>query len=312
MKSSESDFRWPCLDKPVRITEQVWPEGTSPMVSVYCITYNHLNYIRDAIDSFLNQETTFPVEIFIHDDASNDGTAHIIQDYLDKYPKLFWTVLQTENQYSKERFKFFFDYFSKQRGKFIALCEGDDYWICSSKLENQFKIMESHPEASFCFHNTLIVDECGVEKGEWRAKERVLVHSIEELFSSNFIHTSSIFFRRSSFYGLPPILKSSPFGDWPLCILLAENGPYLYLDEIMSHYRLHSASNWSTKKQVARLEYTCNFFQLLLIYFKNKKSFRQILRMEYKKQCMACSRLYKSEKKFLYQFYFYLKSRFIF
>ena len=120
----------PRLPRPLRITEQVWPVGALPVVTIRCITYNHVNFIRDAIDGFLMQETTFPVEIIIHDDASTDGTAEIVKDYADKHPQLFRTILQKENQYSKGNSKPFKDTYSMARGEFIAFCEGDDYWTC--------------------------------------------------------------------------------------------------------------------------------------------------------------------------------------
>jgi hypothetical protein len=84
-QSSAEPLKFKILQKPVRIIEQVWAEGTVPLVSIWCITYNHANFIRDAIQGFLMQKTTFPVEIFIHDDASTDGTAEIIQEYSNKY-----------------------------------------------------------------------------------------------------------------------------------------------------------------------------------------------------------------------------------
>ena len=90
----------PRLEKPVRITQQVWPEGTVPVVSICCITYQHVNFIRDAVEGFLMQETTFPVEIIIRDDASLDGTTQIVSSYQVKYPRLIRTILHTENQYS--------------------------------------------------------------------------------------------------------------------------------------------------------------------------------------------------------------------
>ena len=110
MKSEETQINGPRLEKPVRISEQVWPDGTVPVVSIFCITYNHVNFIRDAIEGFLIQQTSFPVEIFIHDDASTDGTAEIVKKYAEKYPTLFWTVLQKENQWSKGNKRFLFKY----------------------------------------------------------------------------------------------------------------------------------------------------------------------------------------------------------
>jgi len=102
--------------------------NTDPLVSICCLTYNHAPYIRDAIEGFLMQKTNFPVEILIHDDASTDGTADIIREYETRYPDIIKPIYQTENQYSKG-VKISWEYqFSRARGKYIALCEGDDYW----------------------------------------------------------------------------------------------------------------------------------------------------------------------------------------
>jgi glycosyltransferase involved in cell wall biosynthesis len=152
MKSEEIQIKRPRLEKPVRITEQVWPEGTVPVVSICCITYQHVNFIRDAIEGFLMQETTFPVEILIHDDASTDGTAEIVVEYQEKYPQLFRTVLQKENQWSKRNRQPFVEFKAMARGEFIALCEGDDYWTCKEKLQMQVFYLEINEKYSACFH----------------------------------------------------------------------------------------------------------------------------------------------------------------
>src|SRR5690625_6700196 len=91
------------LEKPIRLDKQIWDKGVVPLVSISCITYNHENFISDAIEGFLMQETTFPVEINIHEDASTDNTAKIIREYEKKYPNVLFNVIyQTENQYSKK------------------------------------------------------------------------------------------------------------------------------------------------------------------------------------------------------------------
>lgn len=281
------------LSAPVRITGQVWPEGMVPVVSICCITYQHVNFIREAVEGFLMQETTFPVEIIIRDDASTDGTAEIVREYQEKYPQLIRTILHTENQSSKGK-RAFPEIFAMARGEFIALCEGDDYWISPSKIQMQVGQMKKKPYASFCFHNTLTVDELRIAKGEICPKDKSLLHSLDELFSVNFIHTSSILFRRSKFSGFPECLKNSPMGDWPLCILLAEKGPFLYLDEIMSHYRLHGGGNWSAKTQADRSEKTCLFFDLLLDYFKNDQKYLSKVIRGYKMHCITAARSFKN------------------
>lgn len=131
------------LPKPIPITEQRWPKGTRPLVTVRCITFNHEAFIRQAIDGFLMQETTFPVQILVHDDASTDGTAAIVREYAEKYPDLIVAVLQPENLFSKGVRP---DLGPLQFGRYLAFCEGDDYWITSDKLQRQVAILEENPK----------------------------------------------------------------------------------------------------------------------------------------------------------------------
>jgi len=131
------------LDKPVRIDEQTWKKDVEPLVSISCITYNHEKFISDAIEGFLMQETTFPVEINIHEDASTDNTADIIREYEKKYPNVLFNVIyQTENQYSKKDGSIRRIQHGRARGKYYATCEGDDYWIDPQKLQKQVEFLE--------------------------------------------------------------------------------------------------------------------------------------------------------------------------
>ena len=129
----------------------------SIIVSVSCITYNHAPYIRACLDGFLMQKTSFVFEILIHDDCSTDGTREIIEEYSKKYPDIIFPIFQTENQYSKgvrgmmARFNF-----PRSRGKYIALCEGDDYWSDPYKLQRQVDFLEANTDFSICFHNMKI------------------------------------------------------------------------------------------------------------------------------------------------------------
>ena len=127
---------------------------TTPLVSICCITYNHAPYIRKCLEGFLIQETTFPIEILIHDDASTDGTDSIIREYAEKYPELVFPLYETENQYSSEKCSLIdikYNY-SRARGKYIAYCEGDDYWTDPHKLQKQVDFLETHPDYSVCWH----------------------------------------------------------------------------------------------------------------------------------------------------------------
>ena len=147
----------PRLAQPVRITDQTWPEGTIPAVSIYSLAYNHENSVRECLEGFLMQETTFPVEILIHDDASTDNTTNIIREYQAKYPRLIKPIYQTENQYSKGKGPPSILRYPGTRGKYLAICEGDDYWTSPRKLQQQVDFLDGNNEYTFCWtrFNTL-------------------------------------------------------------------------------------------------------------------------------------------------------------
>jgi glycosyltransferase involved in cell wall biosynthesis len=227
------------LPHPVRITEQVWPEGTVPVVTIKCITYQHVNFIRDAIEGFLMQETTFPVEILVHDDASTDGTADIVREYQGKYPQLFRTVLQTENQYSQgKKAGMFLN--AMVRGEFIALCEGDDYWIAKSKLQRQIDVLESRPDVALVFHNAWVRHEES-RKDFFLARElKGSTFGVQDLISRDwFVPTASIV-HRSSLKLNTDLLSISFAGDVVILLSASLQGSLHYIDEVGSVYRKHS------------------------------------------------------------------------
>ena len=121
-------------------------EEICPLVSVVCTTYNHEKYIRQCLDGFVMQKTTFPIEIIVHDDASTDDTVRIVREYEEKHPNLFNNIYRTENWYSQGKNIWGYLFAQKARGKYIALCEGDDYWIDPYKLQKQVDFLEGHPE----------------------------------------------------------------------------------------------------------------------------------------------------------------------
>lgn len=229
----------PRLPKPLRITEQVWPEGTVPLVSIKCITYQHAKFIRDAIEGFLMQETTFPVEILIHDDASTDGTVDIVMEYAAKYPRLFRTVLQQENQWSKgKRPALFLN--PLVRGDFVALCEGDDYWIAKSKLQRQIDVLESRPDVALVFHNAWVRHEES-RKDFFLARElKGSTFGVQDLISRDwFVPTASIV-HRSSLKLNTDLLRVSFAGDVVMLFSAGLQGSLHYIDEVGSVYRKHS------------------------------------------------------------------------
>ncbi len=138
------------LDNPISVAEQKWGKDTLPLVSICCLTYNHENYIHKAIEGFMMQKTSFPVEILIHDDASSDGTADVVRKYVQNAPEIIFPVYQNENQFSQGNNPFVKFLLPRARGSYIAWCEGDDYWIDSLKLQKQIDIFVKYPDTILC------------------------------------------------------------------------------------------------------------------------------------------------------------------
>jgi len=223
---------------------------TEPLVSICCLTYNHEPYIKDALDGFLKQEVTFPYEVLIYDDASTDGTAGIIRGYWQKYPHIIKPVLQAENQYSKGitnpsgAFNF-----PRARGKYIAMCEGDDYWIDRHKLKAQVDYLEGHPDCSLCFHSARIVTVDGSRSDRRMRpyKEERAVAPEEMVDKSCGYPTASMVFRTEMVRELPAYYVKCPVGDTPLQLMAAALGYGYYMDRDMSAYRVGGASSWTAE-----------------------------------------------------------------
>jgi glycosyltransferase involved in cell wall biosynthesis len=249
MKSEEAQIKGPRLEKPVRITEQVWPEGAVPLVSVCCITYNHVNFIRDAIEGFLMQETTFPVEVIIRDDASSDGTAEIVRAYQSKFPQLIRTILHSENQYSQGK-NAFSEIYAIARGEFIALCEGDDYWTAKEKLQKQFEDLQADETLSACCANGTKIfhlSQSSVPSEKIFPKTKSFYIKTDDLLIKNYVVTASLFFRLHHLDAMPHKFKCFAMGDWPLAIWLSLKGNILFDESTLVVYRIHSSSTWSSK-----------------------------------------------------------------
>jgi glycosyltransferase involved in cell wall biosynthesis len=254
MTESTTEYQYTPLSQPARITEHQWPEGTLPLVTITCITYQHVNFIREAIEGFLMQETTFPVEIVIHDDASTDGTADIVREYETKYPRLFKVIYQTENQYSKGN-KCWQFIRPLQRGKYIAVCEGDDYWTDPRKLEIQVGYLEEHPECVISSHNSFVADSHGKFmfdsdipnrfKRDYTAKE--LLHG------RSWISTRTWVYRNILPNEVIPEQLHVLNGDTFLVSRLGKFGGCKYHPEIKpACYRYHKGGIWSLKRPLEK------------------------------------------------------------
>jgi tetratricopeptide (TPR) repeat protein len=214
-----------------------------PKVSVVTTTHNQEDFAREAFDSFIEQQIDFPMEIIVADDASTDSTREIIQEYVDRYPHLFRPILRPKNLGLNRNLV---DALSKARGTYIALCEGDDYWIHPLKLSRQVAYLDQHPETAVCFHPVRTIWEDGrVEEEDfppvvWRDD-----FSLDTLIRRNFIQTNSVVYRRLPHYrGIAADVMPL---DHYLMVRHAFSGKIAMLPETMSVYRRHSQGMWNNR-----------------------------------------------------------------
>lgn len=215
------------------------------LVSISCLTYNHAPFIRDCLEGFLIQKTTFKYEVLIHDDASNDGTKEIIEEYQLKYPDIIFPIYQKENQFSKGYRGFNQKYnYPRSRGKYIALCEGDDYWTDPLKLQKQVDFLESNPEYGLIHTNFSTSDGKRVSIDNYPKSDLYLSGFLSGNFS---IGTLTVLYRRDLYDSLPKFYQEKKFkmGDLPLWIEFASISKIKYIPDITAMYRVleNSASH---------------------------------------------------------------------
>ena len=287
-----------------------------PVVSVICLAYNHSRYIRKCLDGFVMQQTDFRYEVIIHDDASDDGTDLIIKEYADRYPDIFVPVYQTVNQYSQgvPIGKVFL--YPRAKGKYIAECEGDDYWTDPLKLQIQVDFLEQHPDYAFICHRFVMYDQ---EKGLYR-KEYAYA---EYQNSSNLIITPRLFFkvwitqpltaliRKSSYLKVEEMKKNNEFHYWRdvhLFYYLLKDGKGLSLNRVMGVYRWHNEGIASKLEYNRKMKlrhdiykelYICNLQDKLL----RKAFLKSVLRLMLVLPLEERKKIYREENKILNHFY---------
>lgn len=230
--------------------------GEPIIVSICMITYNHKNYIEEAINGVLMQECDFYIELIISNDNSPDATHEIIQNIIDKHPKGFLIKYFKQEKNLGANANSIFA-LNQCKGKYIALCEGDDYWIDKLKLQKQIDFLEVNKEYVLCFHEVNILMPNGKIVEDFITKVPENHETIETLSKlGNYIHTPSVVFK-NILKEFPFEFKVTPIGDYFLYIMLAEHGKLKYLKETMAVYR-YGVGFFSTistqKKALANLK----------------------------------------------------------
>jgi glycosyltransferase involved in cell wall biosynthesis len=244
-----------------------------PLVSILILAYNHGPFIAECLDSLLCQETDFPYEICIGEDESSDETRAICQRYAAEHPDKIRLFLRSRNDVvyinGKPTGNFnFIETVKACRGRYVAFCEGDDFWIDSAKLALQVRALEDRPDCSICFCNVRIVFDDGTASYEgygvpdrsapFAVMEKPSAESdIKRLAKGNFIHTPGVMFRNWLLMdSLPEFMRSVDFGDWPFHMCSARYGKILYLDQVLAAYRVHGAGVWSCRSNINRIAST--------------------------------------------------------
>lgn len=218
-------------------------------VSIICNAYNQASYIKDALEGFIMQKTNFAYEVLIHDDASTDNTADIIREYANKYPELIKPIYQTENQYSKEINITQTYHLPRVSGKYIALCEGDDYWTDPLKLQKQYDEMEKNSQIDICAHAVTRICASNGEKLDAIApSDKKTVFNLDEVIGGGggFVATNSLFYRRELLDNLPKFREKCGL-DYALQIHGAMRGGMLYLPDNMAVYRASVPGSWTAR-----------------------------------------------------------------
>lgn len=229
-----------------REIKQGW-EGREILVSVILLTYNQEYYVDNAIAGILRQQTQFPFEIVIHDDASTDGTRAKLAAYKEKYPSLIKLIQQTENQYSKSPNSVLKLSFSVAEGKYLAYCEGDDYWVDSEKLQLQYDTLDSTPGCQICFHSAYHLVAGQELKVVYHLPESAHLTCSEMILADSLLCPSaSLFFSKLVLSKLDAI-SEFVVGDFFLRVLLSVSNGSMYLHKPMSVYRVQSAGSWTEK-----------------------------------------------------------------
>ena len=228
----------------------------NPIVTVWCLTYNQKEFIKDALDGFVMQKTSFPFEVIVHDDASTDGTTDIVNEYAKKYPEIIKPMIETENQWQKGGLKHIIGIMNEKhrRGKYIAFCEGDDYWTDPLKLQRQVDFLESHSDYSMCFHsakkkyetNTVAWIDCeNIQDKDYDATD---------IFVNWTVPTASVLCRKEAMDFYANLKHPERIQNYDIFIILscAMVGKLRGMHEQMSVYRIQGEGLTYNKKALIR------------------------------------------------------------
>jgi glycosyltransferase involved in cell wall biosynthesis len=229
-------------------------------VSVAMITYNHERFLAQALESVLAQQVNFDYEIVAGEDCSTDRTREILMDFHRRYPDRIVPQLREKNVGAMRNFE---ATLAACRGEYVALLDGDDYWLAVDKLQKQVDLLDAHPDYALCCHRAQILDETGTWQIPVLPSMEAGLYGIEDLLRQNFTMTGTVVYRRDLPGPLPEWFHTMALGDWPLFALVARHGKVALMDEAMSMYRVHSGGIWNSQPALHQQRETIRMLKAL-------------------------------------------------
>lgn len=254
---------------------------SAPLVAIECLAYNHGPYIRQCLDGFVMQKTDFPFIAIVHDDASTDDTAKIIREYAQNYPDIIKPILETENQYSKKdgALRKAIDRAMPKDAKYIAMCEGDDYWTDPYKLQKQVHILEQQKEYDLVYSHYKILYDKNNRLVCASMRNRPKGDVFKSLLLDNFITTNTVLIRYEAYVkaiaNISSYSRSWLMGDYPLWLEVAKMGKFWYLPDVTTVYRVRneSASHSDDFRKILKFNESAKEVQLFYATKSGLKSF---------------------------------------
>lgn len=262
----------------------------TPKVSVLMITYNQEQYIGQAIESVLAQQVNFAYELIIGEDCSTDNTRTICQAYQQKFPKIIHLLTPKKNLGMMQNF---FSTFAECKGEYLAILEGDDFWTDPLKLQKQVDFLDTHQNYAIVFTRTDAFFQDEDRPGYEIPSEDAKPYALEDLLRNNFIANCSVMYRQGLVANFPDWFFHLDMVDWPMHVLYASHGKIGFLDEKMAKYRIHSKSNYSSRKLLQNYMSIQKFYQIINAYLNFSYS-KSIYRFQ-GNTCRAIARLSKND-----------------
>lgn len=290
------------LESPINDTARKYIEKIAeickekkPLVVIRCITYNQELYIREALEGFVMQKTDFPFVAIVHEDASTDGTAEVLRDYAEKYPDIILPIFEKDNQYSKRDGslrKIMDKACEVSRAKYIALCEGDDYWIDPFKLQKQIDFLKGNPAFGMCYTKVKGFDQ---EKNTFTGITGGLNETFEQFLMANNVPTLTVVYHYDIYTkylkDIQPQSKKWLMGDYPLWLFFSHESKIKFIDEVTGIYRIlpNSASHFDKTHYQQKLNFLKSGFDVSVFYInkyplesqrvKSKKVYNYVLKL---------------------------------